>query len=93
MVSIIDKSPVGSELSFPADDVHDNSVIKRYRLYSLLRAERFSNLYRKPVEISYRTADRHLHFTRAVVWSVGDEWVVLQGHPSIPIQAIIGVDI
>ena len=84
--------PAAEPLAFSDEDVLSHSVLKRYRAYHLMRAQRFSNLYNKSVDISFRTSDHRLHALKIVVWSVNEERVILEGGRTLPVRAIVGVD-
>lgn len=89
---LIDKSQVYG-IKYLKHDVLESPQDKEARKSALHKALTLGNLHKQHVRIRFKNANNQMLETKATIWALTENYVVLKSHMMIPIQSIMNVRI
>lgn len=78
---------------FIREEILPEKISQQLRLAPLYRAQLLGNLYHQKVNIVYRLKTGEVQQVETTVWSVEENYVVLKSGITIPVHAIVEVEL
>ena len=88
----VDKSQL-AYYPFKREEVLEDTVDRSLRKYDLERAVALGNLYKSSVTIFFKNIDNETRSVTGTVWALTSKFVSLKGNLTLPINAIIRVQV
>ena len=90
-ITEVDKSQLAS-ISFGKNERADQETYNELR-HDLDRALSLGNLHKSHAMIQFRNKQGDIMETRATIWAVSDEYIMIKGGICVPIESIVGIEI
>ncbi|MDN3668053.1 hypothetical protein QWY93_01715 [Echinicola jeungdonensis] len=92
IVKIISKENI-KDLKFTSKEVLLDKESREKRMRNLLRGLALGNVLHGKVKITFETEDAKLYLVDTTIWAVSQEFINLKGNITIPVNAILGLDL